>query len=565
MKIEVVRGNDAFSLLECAEFLSEWSRLCEQCPWATAFQGSGFCTAWYRTYSERFEPLLVMSHDESGRLNGLLPLGVSPGDGRLVVAGDWQAEYHCWISAPNIADSFPWQAAQSFQRRFPRAVLTFQYLPPKAPLSWLTYPEASRTCKLERHRRPLLCFGDGTEIAASLKKKSNKSRLSRLEKMGPANFAQVTDSTEFERVLDEMIPWVDFRQAALHGNAPFLDALKRAFYLAIFDVPGLMHVTTLRFGRHLVAAHIGARSHREVQLGIIAHSPFLSRHSPGKFHILFLAQMLMREGYEQLDLTSGGDSYKDRFANAEDEVHTLTVYPSRTQRRKADLLAGVKARAGAMLKKVRVSPSRLKTLAAKLARAHFRGTAMRFFRNTRAWIACRRELRLYSFDASRANEIEAAGPVRRDSLEDLLLYQPAESWLPREKLLSEALRQIEDGNHVYSCAEDGRLLHFGWLIERQTKSFAAEVHQEHHFPPDSAVLFGFYTVPSARGRGLYARSLCTILRDAAAIPGTKKVYISVLADNTPSRHVIEKVGFTYEGSLFEEVRFGAARQWKTIL
>ena len=564
MKIDVVRGNDAFSLLERAEFLSEWSRLCEQCAWATVFQGSGFCTAWYRTYRERFEPLLVMSRDDGGRLNGLLPLGVSPGDGRLVVAGDWQAEYHCWISAPNVADSFPWQAVQSLQRQFPRAVLTFQYLPPKAPLSWLVNPEAARTCKLERFRRPLLRFEDGKEIAASLKKKSNKSRLSRLEKLGPANFAKVTERKDFERVLDDIIPWVDFRQAALHGSAPFSDALKKAFYLAMFDTPGLLHVTALRIGSHLVAAHIGACSNREVQLGIIAHSPFLARHSPGKFHILFLAQMLMREGYEQLDLTPGGDSYKDRFANAEDEVHTLAVYPSHRQRWKADLLAGIKAKAGAMLKKARVSPSRLKGLAAKLARTRIRGAAGSLVRNTRAWIACRRELRFYSFDAGRAHEIEAAGPVRRDSLEDLLLYQPAEAWLPREKLLSESLRRIEDGYHVYSLVEDRRLLHFGWLIERQTKSVAAEVHQEHEFPPDSAVLFGFYTVPDARGRGLYRRSLRTILRDAAAIPGTKKVFISVLADNAPSRHVIEKVGFTYEGSLFEEFRFGAARQWKTI-
>jgi len=550
MEIEVVRGNYAFSLLERAAFLSDWSQLCEQCPWATAFQGSEFCIAWYRIYRERFEPLLVISYDENGRLNGLLPLGVSTDGGRLVVAGDWQAEYHCWISALNAADSFPWHAVQLLQRQFARTVLTFQYLPPNAPLSWLVIPEAARTCKLERHRRPLLRFGDGADIVASLKKKSNKSRLSRLEKMGPANFAQVTDRQEFERVLDDIIPWVDFRQAALHGSAPFSDALKRAFYLALFDVPGLMHVTALRFGSHLVAAHIGARTNREVQLGLIAHSPFLARHSPGKFHILFLAQMLMQEGYKQLDLTPGGDSYKDRFANAEDEVHTLAVYPSHTRRWKADLLAGSKAKAGDILKKVRVSPSRLRGFAAKLARTRLRGAAGSLVRKTRAWIACRRELRFYSFDAGRANEIEVSVPVRCDSLEDLLLYQPAEAWLPRE--------------NVYSLVEDGRLLHFGWLIERQTKSFAAEVHQEHAFPPDSAVLFGFYTVPDARGRGLYARSLRTIMRDAAAIPGTKKVFISVLADNAPSRHVIEKVGFTYEGSLFEEVRFGSARQWKTI-
>lgn len=88
-----------------------------------------------------------------------------------------------------------------------------------------------------------------------------------------------------------------------------------------------------------------------------------------------------------------------------------------------------------------------------------------------------------------------------------------------------------------------------------------EVGQILQLPPDSAVLYGFYTRQSARGRGYYHASLRQMVGDAARIPGTKHIWISVLADNGPSRHTIEKVGFTYRFSFFERRTLGRLRRW----
>jgi RimJ/RimL family protein N-acetyltransferase len=52
-----------------------------------------------------------------------------------------------------------------------------------------------------------------------------------------------------------------------------------------------------------------------------------------------------------------------------------------------------------------------------------------------------------------------------------------------------------------------------------------------------------------------------MLADAARIPGTRHIWISVLADNGASRHTIEKVGFKYRFSFFEEKRLGRVRRW----
>lgn len=564
MRIDVVRGNEAISLLGESAFRGEWFRLWGKCPWATAFQGPGFCTTWYGIYHDRFKPLLVLSPGEHGHLDGLLPLAVSTEDGELVVAGAGQAEYHCWISLPDLGDSFAWHAVQSLRREIQAATLTFQYLPPKTPIGWLASHEATQICKLKAHRRPLLRFGDREDIARSLKKKSNKSRLSRLEKMGPLEFKRITDPTKFERFFDDIVLCYDFRQAALHGSAPFLeDQLKKPFHLAIMKVPGLLHATILRVGNQFAAAHLGACSNKEVQLGIIAHNPLLARHSPGKFHILFLAQMLMLDGYEQLDLTAGGDAYKDRFANAFDEVNTLTIFPSCVQRWQQDLRESVKEETKRILRTLHIAPSQLKKFVGKLTRVHPVRTLTGFIRGARAWTGRYREMRIYSYDAAKALDLDVPGLVRRDALQDLLMYQPVEGWQPRESFLSTSLSRIEDGNHVYTYAENGRLLHFGWLIERQSRSFIAEVCHEFIFPPNSARLFDFYTVPEARGHVLYTLFLRTMLYDAARIPGMEKVYIAVLANDDPLRHVIENLGFTYEGSLFEELWFGRVRRWSS--
>lgn len=152
--------------------------------------------------------------------------------------------------------------------------------------------------------------------------------------------------------------------------------------------------------------------------------------------------------------------------------------------------------------------------------------------------------------------------MKRDFLPDLLAYQPAEAWQMRFSVfLKRVLKGLENGNHVYTRVEDGRLVHYGWLIERQQKSHISEVGHDFYLPPESAVLADFYTHPAARGKGLYQHSLRQMLHDAALIPGTKHIFIGVLADNGPSRHVIEKVGFEYRFSFFARTIGGKTKRW----
>jgi CelD/BcsL family acetyltransferase involved in cellulose biosynthesis/ribosomal protein S18 acetylase RimI-like enzyme len=563
MNIHIIRGAEAESLLNRDEFRADWLRLCARCPWATAFQQPDYGALWYDAYRSRFEPVFVLSRDEEGALNGLLTLALSGREEGLIVAGGRQAEYQTWICPPSRGGEFAWQAVRALQRNFPRAVLTFQYLAPGTPTAWLAAPEAARISRLASHRRPLVRFDREEGIESSLKKKRTRYRLKQLEKLGRLEFKRIRDPEEFEELFDTLIRYYDFRQEAVHGVAPFRnDSLKKNLIRARMTSRNAPpHATVLKIGDLIASAHVGMCSNKEAHLGLLAHNPFLAKHSPGKFHLLFLAQMLREEGYAQLDLTPGDNPYKEGFANDGDEVHTLTFFFSPGQRTTAAVRERVLGAVKRGIRTCRIEPARVQSLVNKLKIRRPVGAPLRLFRSARQWIGRHCEMRIYSFEAARVADFNESPGIRRDVLEDLLDYQAAEPGESRQAFLSTALARIEDGFHVYTYARNSCLQHYGWLAERQEKLVFGEGEQEFRLPAQSAYLFDFHTSPRARGRGFFTLSLQTMLQDAARVPGTEKIFLSVLADNSPARHVIEKVGFMHECSVFQEVRFGRARTW----
>ena len=171
-------------------------------------------------------------------------------------------------------------------------------------------------------------------------------------------------------------------------------------------------------------------------------------------------------------------------------------------------------------------------------------------------------MRLYEFDVATAQSLQPSEIMNKDHLPDLLAYRPSEAWQPRvSPFLRQAMENLELGHHVYTFVEEGALIHCGWLIERQEKSVLSDVGYELNLPPESAVLTSYYTHPAARGRGLYRQSLTQMLHDASLIPETKHIYIAVLANNGPSRHVIEKIGFEYRFSFFKKTTGSKVLRW----
>jgi RimJ/RimL family protein N-acetyltransferase len=169
----------------------------------------------------------------------------------------------------------------------------------------------------------------------------------------------------------------------------------------------------------------------------------------------------------------------------------------------------------------------------------------------RVWY--RRELRVYGYPLERSPPLPRPAIFERNRFDHLEYYERTDKYQPTPEVYRKmALERKTQGFHLYTFVQERRLLHYGWLIERQTRGEDDWVQQAYFPPPDTSVLFDHFTHPSARGKGLYFQALCRLLHDARDLAGARQAYVTVFGSNAPSRHVIEKVGFHLEGSLYKE-------------
>jgi CelD/BcsL family acetyltransferase involved in cellulose biosynthesis len=323
--IELLEGITAFEHLVNKQFIQAWLDLYAACPWSTTYQSFGFVESWYLAYRSQFDPLLIFSRTATG-LAGLLPLAVDRESRCLTVAGAHQMDYQGWLAAPEYHKSFITSAFDALHKMHPGKSLTFRYLPPGMPVECLALNRSviSR-CLLDSGIRPMMRFS-GNSASSSLRKKSNKSKLNRLARLGELELIQLDDPEDVDRLLDCIIPFYDLRQGARSGTPPFQsDSNKRQFYRAQARHQGLLHVSVLKAGDTVLAANLGPKERDSVAVGVFAYSPVHAKESPGKFHLLLLSEKLAAEGVPAIDLTPDGD-YKERFATDKEPLHVLTVF-----------------------------------------------------------------------------------------------------------------------------------------------------------------------------------------------------------------------------------------------
>lgn len=555
--VQVYSQAEAERLLASPEFQSQWRVLWRECPWVTALQTPEFACTWYRCYEDRYTPLILVRYAAGGQMDGLLLLAVERATGRLTFAGAHQSEYNVWLALPEDR-TFISEALHGL-RKLGFSSVSFTYLPPGTPLDWLESEWKARS-SVRAVRRPLLTVSNPDAMTESLTKKKNRRRLEKLQAGQSLEFVELQTPEELDPYYDEIIDFCDFRQGAVHGSCPFHDdPRKRGFYRALMEQRGLLHVTVFKSGDRLLGAHIGVRNKDEVILGVVAHSPFLAEHSPGKLHVLQLGLMLHHQGFSRLDLTPGGDAYKDDRATEYDEAHALTVFldsKALASHRISSGLRRVSKSLARLLHLDRDRVSRLSSLAQRAMASPFRALRSLARRlKQRIWSST--EMRFYRLEAAKVGS-SPTNKARKDSLHDLLCYEPADrSERSKQSFLSDVMTRIESGVHSYTVVHDNQLVHYGWLTERSKQSFITEVQHPYQYPPNSAVMWDFYTQPASRGQGLYSQSLKQIMSDAAAGPGVDFIYIAVLADNIASRKAIERAGFIYHESILRTVRFGS--------
>jgi len=256
-------------------------------------------------------------------------------------------------------------------------------------------------------------------------------------------------------------------------------------------------------------------------------------------------------------LTPGGDPWKERFANTHDEVAEAIVYRSVASRIQADTVDSMLQWGKRCAARAGIAPHKLRSCL-PIMRDMKPSNVIHKMMN---WAGMDREFRVYRGGSILAQRYCRDERVRCNSLSDLLLFESGQLWQNRNAFLSSALARLEHGESAYTVSVDGRLAISGWMATNRAPSYIPEVKQSMTVPPGSVALYDFFVHPDFRGRGLYRATIGHMLHAAFAVEGTQYVYISTLADNLPSKHAIETIGFEYQGSFFLRRRFGTERKW----
>ncbi len=504
MSPQIATKGEAQRLLHDAEFRLKWNRLYERCPWATVFQDVQYLTIWNRNYKDGCELILVYEADESGELKGLFPLSSCPITEKLFVAGDYHCEYQTWLATKECGNEFILRALELLKHEFPKRKLQMVFLAPDTPLDWLDGKWAKQSV-LRSVPRPMVDLGDKDKPDNSLRKRGNKTRTRQLEKIGDLRFEELSSSKELSEIFDEIENFSHLRLSAIHNVQSKIDKNRKQFHIDLMEETDVVYSTVLSVDEKIASAQVCFRNKDEMLLCITSMSPFFAKQSPSKLHLLMLMRELTKTNYTNFDLSPGA-GYKERFATHSENCHTLTVFFNKAE----CTIYKVRRRAVKFARKtlegLSVTKSRAFTFADKVAhklrRVNPKTIPSTVLKNLIRRIYDHKECRMYSIDVRKIQTLHKPNLMNRNSVSDLLKFRPVEGWqTTTSKFHQKVLENFENGIHSYSYVEGNTLLHYGWLIERQKISNVFEVEQEFELPPDTPVLFDYYTHPNARGKG----------------------------------------------------------------
>jgi len=533
MALTVLSGDAALARAQCPDFGAQWRALATSCPWAGACQHPDFVLSWYRRYLPGILPVLVLAQAPDGGLTGLLTLARRHGSRTLTAAGEHQAEYQAWLAAPGMGDGVILAAVRALRQAFPDADLHLRYLPPGTPLGWLGAlgPER-RLVTLRRHLRPVMQV-EAAAMARQRNKKNHRQNFNRLGRMGEVRFERVREHEDVVRLFDTLCVQYDFRQAALYRQMPFaVDPAKKDFHLDLHR-QGLLHVTVLRVGAEVAASHLGLLSEgRALHIGILTHNPAHAVHSPGNLLLAMLGVQLAQEGVPLLDLTPGGDAYKEHFATGHDAVHELTIHADGGRR--------VAAQAGAALR--RTAKRALQAAGVRSADLAAAFDALRHG-GPRAWLErLERRARPCSLRYQGPPGAGAgAGPgLARNRLADVFRFDQTGAATSRWEFMGTVMRRMERAHDLYTLVQDGTLALCCWVQTCRAGAPAAE--QGGAAAGNLIVLSDLYAHPrhanEALLRAFLGQLLAQLERDR---PGAAVLYRGSLDPGV--RRAVEGCGF----------------------
>jgi len=553
LTIHILRDRDVFTFLSDSDSISEWKGLSSRQKMATVIQEPPFVLTWYRHYFNTHEPVLVLGYTNENRLVGLIPLSASRKDGHLAHAGDWQGEYHGWICEETVEQDFLIQAMIAIKNEFHPRRWTWRWMPPGARIDWLRSKELAQNkifAKYIKQSPPFLDLRDKEKIKKIMRNKSVRAKINRYKKRGHFYLERITNREKAAEWFDVLAAQCDFRQEAIHGEAPFeSDPNKKNFYIARMNYPQSNHFTILWLNDEPIAYHFGACDKSTVYLGLTAYNPVESRNSPGTILFVKLIELLRQEGYTRFDLTPGEDEYKARLGSGHHEVVEPTFYFKRRDKRVADAIDLIRKAVKFLVLVLRIDPKSVKQKVAKFndfqKRARISGWS-ETFRQAGSRLFKRRKYHYFELvqGASYKENSLDSEIVHTQRYSDFMLFESTSPWLTRADILREALSHYSRGETSYTVVQNGVLICYGWAgsFSRLKRDSMPGNLSGHEIRAKTTILHGFYVNPRTNSSEYFIQMLEKMI-GGHLLPGKNPVYLVLSNKEEDLSEVVKKIGF----------------------
>jgi hypothetical protein len=549
--IKIVKDIQAFYLFSDSDFISRWEELAIQSERVTVFQEPPYVVPWYRLYSNKYQPVLILGYEENSSLIGIMPLAFSLKDHYLTHAVDVVAEYHGWICSKDSEQDFPVQALIAIKKNFKIRIWQWRYLPPRFERNSLS-PVALKKEKIyisfAERDSPVLDLKDENKINKIKKNKSIQIKINRYKKKNGLYLERIISKEKAREVFDILSVQCDFRQLAIHRTTPFMnDENKKNFYIERMDFPENNHFTILWSGNIPVAFHLGVCDSDSVYLGLSSYNPVEEKNSPGGILMVKLIELLREEGYHYFDLTPGGDLYKEKYSNIHQKLYMPIISFTKRDKIISDLkiLLLESAKKSMFLVGTRPEIVRRKLYNAIASLKNlFRATPLEIVREAISSIYERKVYVLYEYcpDNSSLRNFQIEERISVNNYPDLLLYNDSVPWINKTDLTRIALKRFASDEILYTSVINGVLAHYGWIVKVGKENNFSGFDIMLDSPEDSCILYDFFTEPIFNSQGLFIHTVEKMLYDCLN-NDRKKVYLWASENNTQSKDVIEKIGF----------------------
>jgi hypothetical protein len=499
-EIEILTGPEVLALLIDNEFLAEWDMLYAECPWATIFQTRDFVVSWYKHYSHKHTPILVLSRYK-GRLTGLLPLAADISELGIAGAGGYDAYYHVWLCAPEHGEAFIEAALQTLLKRFPGQDICLKYIPSNVPMGWLqqdTY--LSRHCVVRHFSRPLMNLRTH-EREQVLNRRRFKEKYNRIKRLGKVEFELINDVAAFDAVIDQLADQYDFRKAATLNIIPFRDDSAKRQFLLDLSRKGILVAAVLKVDGVIISG-ITATAGKDGWshgAGINTHAPAYSRYSPGYIIMKLLSLALKDAGVTMYDITPGGHAYKDTHADEHDPLLELRVTSTHRALYLKQFYKVKELLKSAMEKKGINARQFRKTVSNTLVLTKEKLILLAKTRTQKAPVSNPAVRAIHTLTERRSQSGMLA--IRQDSLKDILCYDPKGTGVTRWEFMKNAMLHCEAGFIPFTHCEGNRLLYLVWQVPQALKSHDSNViNVISGLPKDSVILCDAYCHPASTAK-----------------------------------------------------------------